>query len=256
MEDNKAVSQQAVQPAGETEDSSQEYQIDLGEIFSEIRKHLLMVILAAVICGGFSFFVSKVLITPTYQSTSMMYVLNSESTTTSVSDIQVGTQLLKDYSVLVTNRTVMEQVIDNLNLTNISYKALQNRISVTNPDNTRILEITVTDTDPEEAAAIVNEVAECASSYIADSMSQEAPKIIEKGVVPTEPSGPNTKKNTVIGAVVGILIALIVIVIRTVTNDTIKTEDDVTRYFNLPVLAVIPEKDEIDSKKNKSSHSR
>ena len=85
-----------------------EVEIDLRAIFLELKKKLWM-ILAAVVAGGcIGGLYSAVVLTPTYTSTSMMYVLSKETTLTSLADLQMGSQLTLDYTVLVTSRPVVE----------------------------------------------------------------------------------------------------------------------------------------------------
>ena len=90
----------------------EEIEIDLWELFLEFRKHILGIILAGLIGGILGFGVSKFAITPTYTSTSMVYVMGSENIISSLADLQIGAQLTQDYKVLVTSRSVMEKVVD------------------------------------------------------------------------------------------------------------------------------------------------
>lgn len=222
--------------------NSQVIEIDLFELFIELRKHILWILLATFLGGAFGFAVSKLAITPTYTSTSMIYVMSKETTLTSLADLQIGTQLTQDYRVLCTSRTVMEDVISKLELTDMDYLKLRNKITMNNPQNTRILNISVLDTDPVRAKQIADAVAECASNYIADIMEQDPPKIIEYGEIPIRRTGPKTGKNTAVGALLALMLMVGMIIVSMVTNDSIKTEDDIEKYFELPVLAVIPEK--------------
>ena len=222
--------------------SAQVIEIDLFELFIELRKHILWIILATFLGGAFGFAVSKLAITPTYTSTSMIYVMSKETTLTSLADLQIGTQLTQDYRVLCTSRTVMEDVISKLELTDMDYLKLRKKITMNNPQNTRILNISVLDHDPTRAKQITDAVAECASNYIADIMEQDPPKIIEYGEIPIRRTGPKTGKNTAVGALLALMLMVGMITVSMVTNDSIKTEDDIEKYFELPVLAVIPEK--------------
>lgn len=222
--------------------NSQVIEIDLFELFIELRKHILWILLATFLGGAFGFAVSKLAITPTYTSTSMIYVMSKETTLTSLADLQIGTQLTQDYRVLCTSRTVMEDVIDKLDLPDMDYLKLRKKITMNNPQNTRILNISVLDTDPARAKQIADAVAECASNYIADIMEQDPPKIIEYGEIPIRRTGPKTGKNTAVGALLALMLMVGMITVSMVTNDSIKTEDDIEKYFDLPVLAVIPEK--------------
>lgn len=223
--------------------------IDLMELFFALRKHLVLLILTAIIGGGLGFAVSRFVLTPTYTSTSMIYVMSKETTLTSLADLQIGSQLTQDYKVLTTSRTVMEDVIQKLGL-KYDYMTLRSKVSLDNPTDTRILNISVFDTDPQMAKKLTDAVADSASSYIADIMEQDPPKIIEYGEIPLQKTGPKTGRNTMMGALLFLLVAVAFVTIDMLTNDTIKTEDDIENYFGLPVLATIPEKDAAAAKKS------
>ncbi|WP_081828194.1 YveK family protein [Oribacterium sp. FC2011] len=232
-----------------TLDDDDDDEIDLAQIFFELKKNILFLVMALILGGGIGYSISKFVLVPTYTSTSMIYVMSKETTLTSLADLQIGSQLTSDYKVLVTSRTVMEDVIKKLNIDNMDYLDLRRKITLENPQNTRILNISVLDTDPTRAKHLTDAVSECASDYIADIMEQDPPKIIEYGEIPLKKTGPHNGRNALIAAAVFFMITAGFIVISTITNDTIRTEDDIENYFNLPVLAAIPEKDPEAAKK-------
>ena len=244
QQNSSVPSAMAKKQSGQDEDV-----IDLMELFFALRKHLVLLILTAIIGGGLGFAVSRFVLTPTYTSTSMIYVMSKETTLTSLADLQIGSQLTQDYKVLTTSRTVMEDVIQKLGL-KYDYMTLRSKVSLDNPTDTRILNISVLDTDPQMAKKLTDAVADSASSYIADIMEQDPPKIIEYGEIPLQKTGPKTGRNTMMGALLFLLVAVAFVTIDMLTNDTIKTEDDIENYFGLPVLATIPEKDAAAAKKS------
>lgn len=227
-----------------------EIEIDLGEILFALKKRILLLILMCILGASAAFFYSKAILTPTYTSTSMIMVMSKETTITSLTDLQIGSQLTKDYSYLITSRTVMENVIDRLGL-NLDYLQLRGKVKVDNPADTRILNISVTDTDPMMAKTLTDEVADCASDYISEIMEQAPPKIIEQGEIPLYQTSPNTKINVLIGALIGMFIVAGFVVLSVLLNDTIKNEDDVERTIGAPVLAVVPALPQSDQKKQK-----
>lgn len=227
-----------------------EMQIDLVELFYALKKRILIILLAMIIGGGLGIAYTKMVVTPIYSSTSSMFIITGESTFTSLTDIELGSSLTQDYSELITSRTVMRMVIDELDL-NMSYSALQSNISIENPTDTHILEITVKDTDPERAKELVDTVAEVSSEYIADQMEVTAPKIIEKGVLPTSPINVSVRRTALLGALIGIALSAGIIILLTIMDDTIKTEGDVERYLDLPVLASVPDRKDNLSKNKK-----
>lgn len=197
---------------------------------------LAVAVVTACLTAGYTFFK----IEPTYSSTATMLVLTKETTLTSLTDLQIGSQLTKDYSVLITSRPVLEKVIENLDL-KMSYNALKGNVSINNPEDTRLLFITVTMNDAKQAKAVVNELSAVSSEFIGDKMEVSPPKVVEEGEIGSK-TGPSITKNAVMGFVVGAFLVCAVIVVLELLNDTIQKEDDIERYLDIPTLAIIPEK--------------
>ena len=217
-------------------------EIDVVELLFALRKKLWMIILAAMIgCLGAGIY-SKVILSPVYTSTSMVYVLSKETTLTSLADLQIGSQLTKDYKIIVTSRRVLNQVIEDMEL-NLTYKELVEKVTIDNPQDTRILAISVEDPDPNMAKLIADRIAVTSSDYIGDIMEMVPPKLIEEGEVPILKSSPSNTKNALIGGFLGAVLVCGFITVHVILNDTIRTEEDVTKYLGLSVLASVPERE-------------
>lgn len=224
-----------------------EEEIDLGWLLYALIKNLWLIIAVAIICACGTAGYTHFRIQPIYTSTSTMLVLTKETTLTSLADLQLGTQLTKDYTVLITSRPVLNEVIENLDL-QMDYKSLRSRIAIENPEDTRILKISVTTNNPNQAKAIVDELASVSSVFIGDKLEVTPPKIIEEGESTGIKAGPNLMKNTAIGFVVGAFFVCIVIIVLEILNDTIQTEEDIEKYLKMPALAVIPQRNSSNKK--------
>ena len=216
-----------------------EIEIDLGALFFELLNHWKMIALSAVLAGVIGLVISLFLLTPQYESTSELYVLSKSTSITSLADIQMGTNLTNDYMVVVKGRPVLEQVINNLGLEE-NYEELSEVVSLNNPSDSRILQITVTDPDPKRAKLIADEIAQIASDFIAVKMDQDPPTIISYGYADGEPVSPNTLMNTAIGILLGAFLAIAVVVVTYLLNDTITNAEDVERKLGLNLLGTLP----------------
>ena len=156
-----------------------------------------------------------------------------------VNDLQTGAYLTKDYMELVKSRPVLEQVIAVLNL-DIQTEQLSQMITVENAPDTRILTIRVESEDPKEAKAIADAVRESVSIQIPKIMDADSVNTIEEGNLPTSPSSPNLMKNMALGGILGIVLAIGIIVLIYVLDDTLKTPEDVENFLGLNVLTSIP----------------
>ena len=220
---------------------NEEIEIDLLQLWNAVRHRLWLVLLAGFIVADIAFAITKFLITPMYSSSATMLVVTKETTLSSLADLQLGSQLTNDYEILISSRPVLQETIEELDL-DTDYKHLRNTITISNPNDSRMLIISTLQADPELAKSVVDTLARISSDYIAEKMEVTAPKIIEEGEVPLVQSSPSLVRNTAIGGLLGILAAVFLICVAVILNDSIQTEDDIERYLQLPVLAVIPDK--------------
>ena len=221
---------------------NEEMEIDLLELLMVMKKHLSAILLAGIVGLVIMFAYTSFLVTPLYSASSMMYVMPDNSNSmnySTLSDMQVGQQLTSDYSSMIKSRSFMEDVIKKLNLT-IDYQQLLEKVEVTNPTSSRILQVTVNDPNPQTAADIANEMASVAESKLKEITGMQAIKIYEEAAVPDRPSSPSLKKNCALGLLAGIVLAMAVITILYLLDDTIKTEDDIEKYLGMTTLAVLP----------------
>lgn len=234
-------------------DTDGEIEIDLKELFFELINNWMMIGISTVLVALIMFCISKFILVPEYQSTSELYVLSKSTSITSLADIQMGTNLTNDYIVVVKGRPVLEQVIANLGLDE-TYASLKGKVSIDNPSNSRILDITVTDEDPERAKLIADEIAKVGSAFIAEKMVQDPPTIIQYGYVNENPVSPNVLTNTVLGAAVGAFLAIAIIIITYLMNDTVMSADDIERKLGMNVLGTLPmeEEEEYDGRRRGS----
>ena len=216
-----------------------EIEIDLMELFHVLVKNAWALILCLVLGAAVAFGGTKLFITPQYEATSMIYILSKSTSISSYLDVQLGQQLTVDFETLATTRTVVENVINELEL-DTTYEQLINDITVENPSGTQILKIKVQNPDPVLAKDISNAMSEATANRIAEVMMTDKPTIADVAVTPDHPVSPSTAKNTAIGGILGLLAAAAFIVIRALMDDTIVDKDDVTKYLGLTTLASIP----------------
>lgn len=230
-----------------------EISIDLFELISVVLRKLHVIVLVGIIFSMMFYAGTKLLITPLYTSTTKMYVLSkqNESSTVTYSDLQTGTQLTKDYMELVKSRPVLEKVIEQLNL-DMTAEALKGMIKVTTPEDTRILAVSVEYPDAQKAKNIADAIREAVSVQITEIMEAESVNTVEEANLPASPSSPSTFKNVVIGGFLGCLLAVAIILLKFIMDDTIKTPDDVEKYLGLSVLGSVPIKPGAQKAKKKT----
>ena len=227
-------------------------EIDLMEMLGLLLSRIWVIIGVGILTAAVGFSISSFLISPTYKSTTKIYILNkTDSNSINYSDLQMGTQLTKDYAELINSRYALESVIAKYGL-NTDYEAFKKCVSVETPTDTRIVAITVEYGNPSDAMYLADAVREIASEHIQNVMDIEAVNVVEQANMPTAPASPDIIKWTAIAGVLGVLFVSACIIVRYLLDDTIKTSDDVEKYLGLSTLALIPlAEDENTSRKKK-----
>lgn len=217
----------------------EEQEIDLLEVFhvlwSKAWLLALSLIFGVAAMGAVTFF----LITPQYKASSVIYILSRTTSITSLADLQIGSQLAADFQIIATTREVVEVVMEQYGIAD-SYENFVKTIEVTNPSGSHMLQITVTNPDPQLAAQLSNALSDQLKLQIAEVMSTDTPSTVQRAVVPTRPSSPSLLRNCAIGGLGMLFLVAGILLVTHFLDDTIKDEDDVRRYLNLNTLAAIP----------------
>ena len=222
--------------------------IDLGELIRVLLHRWWVIILTMIVAGGVTFGYFSFLVTPQYASTAKLYVLSKSTSLTNLANIQAFNSLTSDYMTLVSSRPIYDSVQKELKL-DYDYDKFTTKVTVNNPSDTRILEITGTDPDPKEAKRLADTTAEVAAKFISVKMDQEEPNLIQKGYIDQKPVSPSVGKNTVIGALIGLLASSAVIIVRYLMNDKVEVPDDLEK-IGLNVLGSLPYEDNDSSRRN------
>ena len=241
-----------------TQQNNDEMEIDLLELFHVLWSRALVILLSAAAVGLAAMLVTQVFLTPQYQSTTKMYILTQQNNdTVTSSDLQASEQLTQDCAEMIQSRQVAESVISQLGL-DLTAGGLLEKVTVTTSADTRIVTIDVQDEDPYLARDIANALRRIAADTIQDVMNIEAANVFEEANIPEEPVSPSEIKNTLIGVFLGFVIALAAVIISYLTNDTIRTSEEVERYLHLSTLGIIPlaEGEVKNKKKNKAKRRR
>lgn len=216
----------------------QELGIDIQELAYVLWKKISILLLCTIIGAGVTGVYTKLFVTPQYQSSAMIYIYGSTASFNS-SKLTLSSELTEDYTTLAKSREVMEGVIDKMGF-DCTTQELASAISVSHDENSSILMMTATNSDPKVAADIANSVADETAERISEVMNIDKPSTVEDAVVSSSPVSPNLLKNVLIGAFAGLVIAAGVIILSFLKDDTIKTSDDVAHYLDTTLLACLP----------------
>ncbi|MBY4954703.1 YveK family protein [Streptococcus suis] len=220
-------------------------EIDILLLLKTIWRKKFLIILTALFGAGIAFVYSSFLVTPQYDSTTRIYVVGQHAEAgagLTNQDLQAGSYLVKDYQEIILSQDVLTQVATELNLNG----NLKEKVTVSIPVDTRIVSISVRDADPNEAARIANSLRAFAAQKIVEVTKVSDVTTLEEAVPAEEPTTPNTKRNILLGLLVGGILAMGIIMAMEVLDDRVKRPQDIEEVMGLTLLGVVP-----DSKKLK-----
>lgn len=224
-------------------------EIDLVELFFLLLRRLPLILFCTIAMSLVFYLRYQYFVTPQYVSSTKLYVLpksaRSEDSTLTQQDLQVGSMITKDYEQLVKTRELAQKVIAELDLRNsngsyVSSDQMLSSISVSSTDNSRVVMISVKNPDPYMAHDITDAVSNAAAEHIQAVTNSESVNIVDRASMPTSPSLPRVKRKTLIGAMIGLMLAVLGVVIAHLADNTIKSGDDIEKYLHVSLLGSIP----------------
>lgn len=221
-------------------ETTNELEVNLTQLFKVCLKKVWIAIICAALLGSLSLYNSIYNVKPTYSSTSQIYVIGSAGqnlvTSSALSNYE---SLTKDYMQIIKSSAVLDTVIQKNELT-ITQKALAQKISLSNPNETRFISIKVTDTDPAMAKFLVDSITLETKTYITNLMQSDQVAVIEYGKLPTIPNSKGTLQNAILAAFIGFLIPMAVVSLLYIIYDKLSTSADVETKLGIPVIGEIP----------------
>lgn len=220
-------------------------EIDVLYLLRKLWSRKFFIIFIALVVGTVALLGSIFFIKPKYTSTTRIYVVSRSSDSSLTNqDLQAGSYLVNDYKEVITSNEVLSSVISQENLS-LSTSELSDMISVDIPTDTRVISISVEDTDAQEAADIANTIREVAAEKIKSVTKVDDVTTLEAAEVASKPSSPNIKRNAALGALVGGFLAIVGILVLEVLDDHVRRPEDVEEVLGMTLLGVVPDIDKL-----------
>lgn len=226
-------------------------ELDLKELFNifwQRKLEIVTIILIFVIIGAVY---TYAILQPKYTSytTLLLTQVNgnnetgNDTTSITQTDLTLNSKLISTYSEIIKRDAVLREVIDDLNIKNLTEDSLRRSIKVSSISDTEIIKIEVTNENPNYAQMVANKIAEVFSEKITDIYKINNVYVLDKAVVSENPSNINHLKDIVIFAFIGVVIACGYALLANMLDNTVKTEADIEKLTGLTVLATIPDYD-------------
>ncbi len=235
----------------ENNENVREREVDLKVIFSVLKKNIIPLVLVTVIFGACFYVYSSFFVTKRYSASAILIVNNRSKDNNVINSAEItAAQSLADvYSIIIKSDAVLQPVLTDENLranyarhSSMTYEKLRNSISVSNVNSTQVISITMTDVDASYARDVVACIVDKAPAIIKDKVEAGSVNEISEAKINNsgKPVSPNSTRNALIGALIGFVLTLAVVLIKELTNNTFKTEEDIVNVLDIPLLGIIP----------------
>lgn len=223
-------------------------ELDIVELLYALKDKIKYIVVTVVVFALLGLIYSKFLVTPMYKSSTTFVLSKSKDSTTETettseaitqSDITLNSKLVSTYSEIIKSKTIAKEVINSLGL-DMSISEFTSGVSVTSKDDTELIEITVSNSNPKLSADIANSLAEVFREKVNDIYKIDNLSVIDIAEPSEVPYNIGTVKNIVIFALVGLVLSCGIIFVIVYFDDTVKDEKDIETLLNIPVIAAIP----------------
>lgn len=223
----------------------QEYDtIDLRQLFEIVRRNLLLIVAVTVLFAAGGYLGTTFLITPQYEASAMLIVNSREGQQLQGSvtndSLNSAKQLVETYSVILKSDTVLDQTIEDLNLP-LTYDQLAAKVSITAVNDTQVMKITVQDADANLAKDIVSNIVEQAPDVIINTVKAGSVEVVSDASANPNPVSPSKSRNTALAGMLGCVLVVGILFMKSLFNNRIMTESDISQKLALPILGVIPD---------------
>ena len=233
--------------------NEQEFTIDLKHIVKSLITKAWLIILAGIIFGASALIYTSNFVAPKYSSSVMLYVnnksfsLGNTSVNISAADLSASQSLIDTYIGILKTRTTLEEVADKSGLS-YRYGQLLGMISTSKLEGTEIFRVTVTASDPTEAAQIANTISDVLPERIEDIIEGSSMRIVDSAIVNNGKVSPDITGNTLKWFFIGCVIAAAAIVLLSVLDETRRGEDYILQAYDVPILSKIPDLNDTGSR--------
>jgi len=179
--------------------------------------------------------------TPIYKASTTLLINQTQTPgVIAYNDVLTSERLTKTYRELVTNRPVLDEVIDRVGEPE-SAAALRDMVSVSVIRDTQLLRLSVESADPIQATLLANTLAQAfiEQNDMADRSRAGSVSVVEPAVVPISPVKPQMTLNVALGLIAGLVVAAGLVILMEYLDDTVKSEQDVERVSGLTTLGMI-----------------
>lgn len=219
-------------------------ELNLKQIIEILLPKWVFILIATLTLGIIFYGYSNFLIEPVYVAQGTLYISGAADATkgdknADLSDLMISQELARTYGQILSSNTFFKTVAEESGA-NYSFRQLQRITTIANVENTGLLQVSVSSTHPILAGKIANTILRCAPEEIERVVVGGSATVIDPAEIPKSPSSPNVMIYTVVGALIGFVLSILIVFLQNMFDKSIKSAEELKEIFGLPVLGTVP----------------
>lgn len=215
-------------------------EINVIQVLGGLLKKWWIIVASAICCMLLLFAYSMMTATPTYTSSTKLYVITQDNTQMTTTEVKGSAEIVSTYIEILKSRAVLETVSNNLSQLGYSWSEIKDMIVASQVEETPIFQIAVTCSNPSDAQLIAYEIASVGAPQIKDIVNAGDVKVVDQAS-DAEMNSPGHAKKAIIGFLIGFIIATLILALIEIFDKRVKTEIDITDTIDYPIVGVIPQ---------------
>lgn len=231
--------------------------IDLLALFHALWKWAWLIVTITLFTGSAAYMGTKLLATPAYRTQFTAYINNRNASTStdissilSSSDLMASKSLANTYAEILTSRGLLVEAAEEAE-GEYTYDQISSAVTTQVQNDTEIITVSVTLPDADAAVDIALALEKISPDYIGEIVEGSSMKIIDSSIMPTSFVSPSYLKIALLCGVLAAVIVCMVIIINTIFDDTIESEEKLAERFNVTIIGIIPDFAIVEKKKDR-----
>lgn len=213
--------------------------MSLRDLIGLFRRRLWVLLLLPAFLTGVAAAITLYVLEQEYEASTTLWVADGEGSRLEHTNLLLNRDLARTFVEVMQSRTVAERAIAKAGMEEVTVKDLLEKMRVTTIGETAVIRVTVTDSDPTRAARLADAVVSALMDRVGERMSVQNLAVMDPAHVPDHPVRPNLWLNIAVAAVLGGVLAVVVVLLREHLNTSLRTREEAMRLTGLPVLAEV-----------------
>ena len=227
--------------------NTEEVSIDLWRLIHALWKKAWIIALTAVIFGATFFAYSAYCVVPTYRASFTAYVnsqmAKNDSGSVTSGELNASIGLTYLYEEIISSRSVLMDAAESCGLKS-SHAEIASKVKTSISETAAIITVVVEDTNPDRAVLLASAIADVAPGHVARVVDGSSMRIVDAPVRPNGKYAPNNTSNAMLGAVAGMVLAIIILAVIELVDDTVQNEEELEKRYSMVVVGTIPHMDQ------------